>query len=91
MKCIWCETEEAKEGVQDCYWVTPDGKKTVKIFNIPSIDCPNCYDKFVPEDISQKIEDALYLNNISTLGEAFTYEQLLQAPRINLFKANSQS
>ncbi|MFT9849681.1 YokU family protein [Aneurinibacillus sp. REN35] len=90
MKCIWCETEEAKEGRLDCYWVTPDGKATVQIQSIPSVDCPNCYDKFVPEDTSQKIEDALYLNDISSLGAAFTYEQLLQAPRINLFNAKSQ-
>nr|MCC3377747.1 YokU family protein [Cohnella sp. REN36] len=42
MKCIWCETEEAKEGRLDCYWVTPDGKATVQIQSIPSVDCPNC-------------------------------------------------
>ncbi|ERI09010.1 YokU family protein [Aneurinibacillus aneurinilyticus] len=90
MKCIWCETEAAIEGVQDCYWVTPDGKNTVHIQDIPSVDCPNCYDKFVPEDTSQKIDDALYLNDISSLGTKFTYEQLLQAPRINMFKAKSE-
>ncbi|WP_047154874.1 YokU family protein [Aneurinibacillus tyrosinisolvens] len=85
MKCMWCENDEAKEGLQNCYWITPDGRLTVEILDIPSIDCPHCHDKYVSDEDTQKIEDALYLHDISGLGKTFTYKQLMEAPRINLF------
>jgi uncharacterized YokU family protein len=80
--CIWCE-QEAGEGIKDCYWITPDSRRTVEILQVPAIVCPNC-NGYISEEITQKIEDALYLNDIEQLGLKFTYEELMNAPRIKL-------
>ncbi|KRE47371.1 YokU family protein [Paenibacillus sp. Soil522] len=84
MKCIWCDAEDSKEGVIDCYWIMPDGKSSVEILEIPAIDCPRC-SSYVSESMSQKVEEALYLNDVSALGSRFRYEELMNAPRINKF------
>ena len=26
MNCMWCETEDIRESVKDCYWIMPDGR-----------------------------------------------------------------
>ncbi|WP_162142501.1 YokU family protein [Aneurinibacillus terranovensis] len=70
VECIWCG-KEANEGVKNCYWITPDGKKTVEILSIPAIICPHC-EPYVSDEITQKIEEALYLNDIAALGLKFS-------------------
>jgi uncharacterized YokU family protein len=84
MTCIWCDTEDIKEGVKDSYWIMPDGKSSVEILGIPAIDCPNC-GSYISESMSQKVEEALYLNDVSALGSRFRYEDLIHAPRINKY------
>lgn len=81
MKCIWCESDDVRESVKDCYWITPDGKTSVRILHVPAIDCPNCR-PYVIESVVQKIEEALYWHDLSALGAVFTYEELMNAPRI---------
>lgn len=80
MKCEWCESEQIRQSAMDCYWITPDGKTSVEILDVPAIDCPNC-SKYVTESIAQKIEEALFWNDISALGNTFRYEDLMNAPR----------
>ncbi|MFC5648665.1 YokU family protein [Paenibacillus solisilvae] len=85
MNCIWCETEDARESVKDCYWIMPDGKLAVEILEVPAIECPNCL-TYVTEAVSQQIEEALYWHDVSALGTRFRYEELMKAPRIkNIF------
>ncbi|SCW71120.1 uncharacterized protein, YokU family [Paenibacillus tianmuensis] len=86
MKCMWCDAEPIRESVKDCYWVAPDGKTAVQILEAPALDCPNC-GQYVTENMSQRIEEALYLNDFSALGSKFRYEELMNAPRINKFSS----
>ncbi|WP_186446256.1 YokU family protein [Paenibacillus cremeus] len=81
MNCTWCESEDIREGTKDCYWVMPDGRSTVRLLEVPAIDCPSC-GTYVTESMAQKVEEALYLNDVSSLGKEFTYEALTRAPRI---------
>lgn len=85
MICIWCETEDGRECVKDCYWIMPDGKLSVEILEVPAIECSNC-GIYVTEGISQQVEEALYWHDVSALGTRFRYEDLMKAPRIkNIF------
>lgn len=82
MQCIWCNAEPIGIGLTNSYWNTPDGKSAVEILEIPAVDCPNC-GTYVTESTAQQIEEALYWNDISALGAAFRYEELMNAPRIS--------
>ncbi|MBD0383253.1 YokU family protein [Paenibacillus sedimenti] len=85
MNCIWCETEDIRESVKDCYWIMPDGKSAVKIMEVPALECAGC-GIYVTEGISQQVEEALYWHDVSVLGSVFRYEELMKAPRIkNIF------
>ena len=42
MNCMWCETEDIRESVKDCYWIMPDGRLAVQILEVPAIECSNC-------------------------------------------------
>ena len=85
MNCMWCEAEDIRESVKDCYWIMPDGKLAVEILEVPAIECSNCR-TYVTEGISQQIEEALYWHDVSALGTTFSYEELMKAPRIkNIF------
>ena len=85
MQCMWCETEDVREGVKDCYWIMPDGRMAVQIFNVPAIECVNCR-TYVLEGTAQQIEEMLYWHDVSALGSSFHYEELMKAPRVkNIF------
>ena len=85
MNCIWCQTEDIRESVKDCYWIMPDGKTAVQIVEVPALDCVGC-GTYVTENISQQVDEALYWHDVSALGTVFSYEQLMNAPRIkNIF------
>lgn len=81
MHCVWCDSENIRDGAKNCYWNLPDGKAAVEILDIPAIDCPNC-GLYVTESTAQQVEEALYWNDISALGDVFRYEELMNAPRI---------
>lgn len=81
MSCPWCAEVNVQDSEKDCYWIMPDGKKAVQILQVPAIACPSC-GIFVTEATSQGIDDRLYWNDVSALGSAFTYEELLKAPRL---------
>ncbi|UUZ81152.1 YokU family protein [Paenibacillus sp. P26] len=81
MKCEWCEAEGLRDSAKDCYWILPDGKTAVEITDVPALDCPGC-GVYVAESVSQQVEEALYWNDVSGLGLRFSYEALMNAPRI---------
>ena len=35
MNCMWCEAEDVRESVKDCYWIMPDGKTVRGDFGSP--------------------------------------------------------
>lgn len=85
MPCMWCEREDVRESVKDCYWIMPDGRMAVQIKDVPAIECTNCR-TYVLEETSQQIEEMLYWHDVSALGSTFRYEELLKAPRVkNIF------
>lgn len=85
MNCIWCQTEDIRESVKDCYWIMPDGKTAVQIVDVPALTCAGC-GTYVTESISQQVDEALYWHDVSALGTVFRYEELMKAPRIkNIF------
>lgn len=85
MNCIWCESEDTRNSVKDCYWVMPDGKSAVKIMEVPALECTGC-GIYVTEGVAQQVEEALYWHDVSALGTVFRYEELMKAPRIkNIF------
>ncbi len=85
MNCMWCETEDIRESVKDCYWIMPDGRLAVQILEVPAIECSNCR-TYVLESTAQQIEETLYWHDVSALGTTFRYEDLLKAPRVkNMF------
>ena len=84
MDCTWCDESKANEDVKDCYWVMPDGRRSVKILQVPAVCCPNC-GLYVSESINNKVEEQLAIGDLSHFADQFTYEELLQAPVKNLF------
>jgi len=84
MECAWCNENGVKETVKDCYWVMPDGRRSVKILQVPAVECPHC-GVYVSDAINQKVEDSLYIGDLANFPDTFTYEELLNAPKIKLF------
>ena len=85
MNCIWCESENIRESVKDCYWIMPDGKSSVKVLGVPALACADC-GTYVTEGVAQQVEEALYWRDVSALGTVFRHEELMKAPRIkNMF------
>lgn len=89
MKCIWCAKHEVKEGVKDCHWVMPDGKRAVVIQAVPALSCEYC-GTFLSEEMNQKVENLLYFSDLATYPNQFTYEELVNAPKIELYKLLKQ-
>ncbi|SEN69379.1 YokU family protein [Lihuaxuella thermophila] len=85
MECVWCGKDQIEESKQDCYWVLPDGKRSVQIRQIPAVHCESC-GLYITEEMNQKVEELLYLSELSQLPDTFTYEELVNAPKIQLFK-----
>lgn len=85
MECLWCGEDKAKESTKDCNWVMPDGRRAVQILQVPALECPDC-GLYLEDAINQKVEDGLYMSDLSSYPDAFTYEELLNAPKINLFQ-----
>jgi len=87
MSCTWCESDNTRPAVQDCYWIKPDGKTAVRILEVPAIACEGC-GVYVTESVAQLVDEALYWHDLSALGTEFTHEQLMNAPRMknNYFK-----
>lgn len=83
-ECMWCGDMTAEESTKDCYWVLPDGRRSVKILSVPALSCPSC-DKYLEDSINQKVEDTLYMCDLTEYGDEFTYEDLLKAPVKKLF------
>ncbi|MEW9671403.1 YokU family protein [Ammoniphilus sp. 3BR4] len=84
MECLWCSERTAEESVKDCYWVMPDGRRSVHILQVPALSCPSC-GSYLADAINQKVEDALYISDLADYPDQFTYEDLLKAPVKNIF------
>lgn len=86
MICNWCQSNHAHEMKDDVHWELPDGTRAVTIKNVPSVHCPSCNMTYLEEAIIQQIEDQLFIIDTAKLDKQFSYEQLLNAPK--LFKRN---
>ncbi|GAA0362235.1 YokU family protein [Bacillus horti] len=85
MKCEWCEQEGAVEVKKDCTWIEPAGKATVVVEQVPAIDCSICQDIYITDELTEEVEEALNSVDLEELGEAFSYEELMNAPRLSIF------
>ena len=85
MHCVWCGQDEAKVTKKDCQWIEPGGTDVVMVTNVPAIDCPQCKDIYIDDDINAEIELALNTVELNKLGFRFSYDQLKQAPKMNIF------
>jgi YgiT-type zinc finger domain-containing protein len=85
MICVWCEQEGAWETTKDCTWIDPTGRHTVVVEGVPAIACPSCDDVYLTDDMNEKVEMELSGADLEALGERFTYEELLAAPKVSIF------
>lgn len=85
MKCIWCDQEGAMETTKDCTWIEPTGRDVIVVQNVPAINCPTCQDIYLADEMTEKVEEALNSVDLVGLGAAFTYEELIHAPRQSIF------
>ncbi|MGE5703694.1 MAG: YokU family protein [Clostridia bacterium] len=84
MECIWCNATELVETKQDCYWMTPDEKRTLRLLDVPAVDCPKC-GVYVTEEMNQKVEQTLVIADLTNCPDTLTYEELRKLPTINIF------
>ncbi|MET3291200.1 UNVERIFIED_CONTAM: putative YokU family protein [Brevibacillus sp. OAP136] len=84
MECQWCNEPHTTESTQDCYWTMPDGKRTLRIMQIPAVDCPQC-GVYISEPMNQKVEENLIMADLTGYPDTLTYDQILHAPKIRLF------
>lgn len=82
MICSWCESNQAIETKDSAHWELPDGTRAVTIENVPAIQCPACSMTYLDERIIEKIEDLLMIIDTSKLKNQFTYEELMNAPKL---------
>ncbi|MGG4498660.1 YokU family protein [Brevibacillus reuszeri] len=81
MICVWCNEDKARETTKECYWVLPDGASTVKILQVPAMECLDC-GIYLEDDLNEKVEDKIYTSDLSGYSDVFTYEELMKAPTI---------
>lgn len=84
MKCVWCDGENASSTKKDCHWIEP-GAEMVIVTDVPAIDCPDCKDIYVEDEINTEIEVALNMVDLQPLGLKFSYEELMKAPKMSIF------
>ncbi|MDR4886096.1 YokU family protein [Fredinandcohnia sp. QZ13] len=81
MKCMWCESEKAREATNSVFWELPDGTRAIEITEIPSVRCEACGMEYQEEDIINEIEDQLMLIDTKKLSKAIQYKELMKIPR----------
>ncbi|MBU9720049.1 MULTISPECIES: YokU family protein [Bacillaceae] len=89
MICKWCHSKHASESMEKAYWELPDGSRAIKMTHVPSISCPDCEMVYIEDDIIDEIEDHLMLIDTKNLPDVFSYQQLLDQPKLlkkNYFK-----
>ena len=59
MNCMWCEAEDIRETVKDCYWIMPDGRLSVEILEVPAIECSNCRTYVLGEHLAANRRDLI--------------------------------
>ncbi|MGO4889696.1 YokU family protein [Anaerobacillus sp. MEB173] len=84
MQCTWCEKKEVQETTKTCYWVMPDGKDYVEISQIPAKSCQNC-GIYLTDEMNQEIDNHLYMKDLSDYSNSITFNDLLEAPVIDVF------
>jgi uncharacterized YokU family protein len=85
LKCVWCDNAQAMETTKNCQWIEPGGSGVITVNAIPAIECPQCHDVYLVDDIYAEVEAAINTVDLSVLGDSFSYEALMKAPRLNIF------
>ncbi|MGG1662106.1 YokU family protein [Brevibacillus sp. NRS-1366] len=85
MECIWCNEDKVRETTKDGYWIMPDGATSVQILRVPALECVDC-GLYIEDEINQTVEDRVYSSDLSKYPNVLTYEELLKAPMLDLFK-----
>lgn len=89
MVCNWCNSTNADHSLEKAYWELPDGSRAVEMTHVPSVSCPDCEMTYIEDDIIDEIEDQMMLIDTSNLPNSFTYQQLMDQPKLlkkNYFK-----
>ncbi|RFB18746.1 YokU family protein [Bacillus sp. HNG] len=81
MKCMWCESEKAREITNSVFWELPDGTRAIEITETPSVRCESCGMEYQEENIINEIEDQLMLIDTKKLSKAIQYKELMKIPR----------
>ncbi|WP_409301191.1 YokU family protein [Peribacillus sp. SCS-155] len=81
-KCEWCSAEEAIETRSTVYWELPDGSRAIGIADSPTIQCRACGAEYQEESIVKRIEDQLFLIDVSKLNKMVTFAELMAAKRL---------
>lgn len=87
---MWCNQDESIETVKDCTWIEPEGKDYLIVTGVPAIDCPICEDVYLEDSMTEDVEDAINSVNLEKLGLKFSYQQLMEAPRLSIFDLYKQ-
>ncbi|MFS0823294.1 YokU family protein [Bacillus sp. 1P02SD] len=81
MKCMWCESEKARESTNSVFWELPDGTRAIEITETPNVRCEACGMEYQEEDIINEIEDHLMIIDTKKLSKAIQYKELMKIPR----------
>lgn len=81
LKCMWCDSQNAKEVTNSVYWELPDGTRAIEITDTPSVECGDCGMEYQEENIINEIEDQLMLINTKKLAKTVQYKELMEIPR----------
>ncbi len=86
MECVWCTENQASKATKDCHWIEPGGIAVIMVTGVPAIHCPGCRDTYLTDEMNEEIELALNTVDLDKLGHTFSYEQLMKAPKMSIFK-----
>ncbi|RKD21782.1 hypothetical protein BEP19_14265 [Ammoniphilus oxalaticus] len=88
-ECIWCGERKATSAKKDCQWIEPGGIDVVLVTDVPAIDCQSCQDVYIDDQLNAEIEQALNTVDLDKLGFRFSYDELTNAPKMNIFELYS--
>ena len=82
MICVWCDSDKAVISPESAFWEMPDGRSAAEIKDVPSVKCSDCGMIYVEEELIGKIEEQMMLINTLKLPKVFTFDELMEQPRL---------
>jgi uncharacterized YokU family protein len=79
--CEWCGGK-ANKGEGTVYWELPDGSRAIEIAATPTVICKECDMVYQAVEVTKEIEDQLFLVDTKVIGNAISFKELMELPRL---------